>query len=137
MSGGTQEQLAPAVQELHRRYLPDVGSWTFPGVEELHCNAEAGGDIAAVWSRVDRKLTDPSPVDSLFEPPVVSLYPWTATYSTDTYLAMLSTQSSYALADRQARDELLTQVGELIDKHLGGTITKQYLTILATATDRS
>ncbi len=46
---------------------------------------------------------------------------------------MLSTQSTYALMDPERRDELLRQVGHLVESNLGGTITKQYVAILAIA----
>jgi len=132
-SGGTQDELAPAIQALHRNLAPDVGSWTFPSVDAIRTRAGAGGDIAAVWSRNERKFADPPAVDDLFERPAVSVYPWVATYDRDGYLAMLSTQSIYALMDSERRDELLHGVGEQIEKVLGGVVTKQYVTILATA----
>ena len=56
-----------------------------------------------------------------------------ATYDRDGYLAMLSTQSTYALMDPDRRDEFLHGVGQEIEKLLGGVVTKQYVTILATA----
>lgn len=134
-AGGTHtdERIAEPIRELHRRLAPEIGAWTFPTLEEIRTRAMSGGDIAAVWSRVERKLSDPPPVAHLFEPPLVSVYPWTVTYDRDGYLAMLASQSSYALLDPQRRADLLVGIGQLLDEHLGGTITKQYVTILATA----
>jgi hypothetical protein len=132
-SGGSQDSLAEPIQALHRKLAPDVGSWTFPSVDSIRTRAEAGGDIAAVWARIERKFSDPPAVDDLFERPAVSVYPWLATYDRDGYLAMLSTQSTYALMDSERRDELLHGVGEQIEKMLGGVVTKQYVTNLATA----
>lgn len=63
----------------------------------------------------------------------MSTYPWEATYDGDTYRAMLSTQSTYALMERERRDELLREIGHLVESNLGGTITKQYVAILAIA----
>jgi hypothetical protein len=56
-----------------------------------------------------------------------------ATYDSDTYQAMLSTQSPYALMGADRRDVLFHQVRELVEKVLGGVVSKQYVTILATA----
>ncbi len=76
VGGGTQDQLSRDVQALHRRIAPEVGSWTFPSVEAIRGRAEGGGDIAAVWSRIERKFADAPVVGDLFEPPWVSTYPW-------------------------------------------------------------
>lgn len=72
-------------------------------------------------------------MSDLFEAPEISLYPWMASYDRTGHLQMLASQSSYALLDGDRRRELLDRIGRLIDAHLGGFVTKQYLTILATA----
>lgn len=136
VSGGTADQIAPAIGHLHQRLAPEVGGWVFPSLSEMRERAEAGGDIAAVWSRVERKLAEPPSVGHLFEAPAVSTYPWAASYDQDTYLANLSTQSAYALMDPGRRTALLQAIGELIEDRLGGTLTRQYLTILVTARRR-
>jgi len=89
-----------------------------------------------MWSRLDRSFVDPPPVGELFEPPVVTTYPWLATYERAGYLDMLSSHSSYALLEPGRRAQLFDQIGRLIDEHLDGTITKEYVTILATARTR-
>jgi SAM-dependent methyltransferase len=121
------------VRDLHRRLAPEIGDWNFLSAAEIERNARAGGDIANVWSRVDRKLSEPPDVSSLFEPPIVTTYPWLATYDGNSYLEMLATQSSYALMEPTRRDELLGGIGHLVDEYLEGTVTKQYVTVLATA----
>ncbi len=131
--GGTESRLASDFRDLHVRLAPDVGPWTFPTVADVEANANGGGDMAAVWSRVERKFAAPSSVAHLFEAPEVSTYPWVAAYDTTSYLMMLSTQSSYALMDPARRDELFGEMGRLVETELGGGVTKQYLTILATA----
>jgi SAM-dependent methyltransferase len=138
-AGGThaQQPLADAIRDLHRRFAPEVGSWTFPSADDLRARSEAGGDIAQVWARLERKLADPPSVSGLFDPPVVSVYPWLATYDRPGYLAMLATHSSYALLEPGRRRRLLDGIGDLIDQQLGGTVTKQYVTVLATAKRRS
>lgn len=138
-AGGTHTRppLAAAIRDLHRRFAPDLASWTFPSSDDLRQRCAAGGDIAEVWARVERKLADPPPVSDLFDPPVVSACSWLATYDRPGYLAMLASQSSYALMEPGRRRRLLDGIGELIDEQLDGTVTKQYVTILATATSRT
>jgi len=129
----TDERIAKPVRDLHNRLAPEVGDWNFLSTEEIERNAQTGGDIAAVWSRVDRKLSEPPDVSSLFESPVVTTYPWLATYDRDSYLEMLATQFSYALLKPDQRDELLGGIGHLIDEILGGAVIKQYVAVLATS----
>ena len=133
VGGGTQDQLSGAIQALHRRLAPEIGTWTFPSVDELRDRATRRGDVAAVWSRVERTFGEPPPVDHLFEPPTVSVLAWVATYDADTYPAMLSTQSTYAFLAPEQRNELLRRIGRLVEDRLGGTVTKQYAAVLATA----
>jgi SAM-dependent methyltransferase len=134
-AGGTHtdQRIAQPIRELHRRLAPQVGDWAFPSAEVLRERAQAGGDIAAVWARVERKLADPRPVGHLFDPPAVFLYPWLARYDRDHYLTMLASQSSYALLDPERRARLLDGIGRLVDEHLNGLVTKQYVTVLAIA----
>jgi ubiquinone/menaquinone biosynthesis C-methylase UbiE len=129
--GGTDDQIADAVQELQGHHAPEIGRWTFPSVDELEARAREGGDIAATWCRVERKVAEPPEVSRLFGPPTVTTYPWTATYDRDGYVAMLSTQSTYVMMESARRDALLSDIGIAIDATLGGTITKQYLTVMA------
>ncbi len=129
----TDERIAEPVRQLHRRLAPEVGDWYFPAAEEIQQRALSGGDIASVWARVERKLSEPPAVSRLFGPPTVKTYPWLATYDKDAYLAMLASHSSYALMDPVRRDELLGSIGALIDEQLAGTVTKEYVTVLAVA----
>jgi SAM-dependent methyltransferase len=135
-AGGTQESIAAEVQALHQRLAPDAGTWEFPSVEEVTAAAEQEDDIATVWQRVERKFEAPPPVGDLFEAPLVGIHPWLDTYDRQGYLQMLRSQSSYALMEPAKREELLGQLGELIDARLFGTVTKQYITVLAVARRR-
>lgn len=137
-AGGTHTDpgIIERVRALHRSFASEVGDWTFPTAEEIEARASEGGDIAAVWARVERKLSEPPTVGHLFDPPTVHAYPWLATYDTDGYLAMLASQSSYALMEPSRREELLEAIGALIDNQLGGTVTKEYVTVLAVAMRR-
>lgn len=127
------ELFSRAVRDLHSRLAPELGEWTFPDAEEIEHRARSGGDIAAVWARVERKLRDPPPVDDLFEPPEVRTYRWVASYEPSAYLAMLASQSSYALMTESRREPLFDGIERLISRHLGDVVTKEYVTILAAA----
>lgn len=128
------DPFAHHVRLLHRRLAPQVGDWTFPAAEDLASRAKAGGDIATVWTRFERKWTEPRDVsDHLFEEPHVKIYPWMATYERDTYLDMLASQSGYALLEPEPRTALLEGIGRLVDEHLDGQITKEYVSVVATA----
>ena len=130
-AGGSHAGIATEVQALHRELAPDVGTWVFPTFEEIEATALRGGDIAAVWHGVERKFQKPPPVGELFGPPFVAVHPWLAEYDTASYLAMLASQSTYALMDGAQRSALLAGIGALIDSRLQGQVTKQYVTVLA------
>jgi SAM-dependent methyltransferase len=136
VAGGTQDQIADDVQDLHRRIAPEVGPWQFATVADVRARATTTDDIAELWSRVDRSFVTPPRVAHLFERPKLSLFPWTADYDRDGYLAMLATQSIYVLMEPARRAELFAGMGDVIDDCLDGRITKQYLAILATARRR-
>ncbi len=137
VAGGTQDLVADAVEDVHRRIAPEVGPWQFATIGQVAERAAATGDIAERWSKLDRSFAPPPAVGHLFEPPTVSLFPWTAEYERDEYLAMLATQSVYVLMEPERRRQLLAGIGEVIDDRLDGHITKQYLAILATARTRA
>lgn len=129
----THPPFADAVRQLHRRIAPAIGEWRFPTAGEVVARAAGGGDMASLWARIDRNTAEPPDVSGLFEAPVVRTYPWVATYGREAYLDMLASQSSYALMEADKRAELLEGIGCLVDDLLGGWVTKQYVTVLATA----
>lgn len=129
----TEESFADAVRELQSRIAPELGDWTFPNADEIEINARRGGDIAAVWARVDRKLWDTPSVSELFEAPTVKAYRWVVDYHPDAYVAMLASQSSYALLEQNCRQEILAGIENLIRERLGEVVTKEYVTVLAVA----
>lgn len=136
-AGGSEDEIAEDLQALHARLAPELGGWRFPTVRQVVGSASAGGDVAAVWTRVDRRLADPPPVGHLYEPPTVTTHPWLAHYDTATYRMMLGTQSSYALMEPDRRRRLLDAVGRVVDRRLGGSVTKQYVCVLAIARRRA
>ena len=133
--GGTHtaDPFSAAVRESHRALAPETGDWSYPSAEQIQQAANGGGDIAAVWARVERKVADSPNVQALFEAPIVKTYPWIATYSRNGYLDMLASQSSYALMERERRGEILDSIGRLVDLHLGGAVTKEYVCVVALA----
>jgi SAM-dependent methyltransferase/ribosomal protein S18 acetylase RimI-like enzyme len=130
--GGTQHEIDAELREIHQRLVPEVGHWQFPTAEQLAAKIDAGStDIASIWARVDRSFADPPDTTALFEPATVTLHPWTADYDREPYLNMLATQSSYALLPQ--REQLLHEIGTVIDEQLHGRISKAYVTVLAAA----
>lgn len=127
------KRIAEPIRELQRRLAPEVGDWRYSSAADMRRRSETGGDIAAVWARIERKLGEPPSVEHLFTSPMIFTYPWLATYDRDGFQAMLATQSSYALMARHRRDRLLQAIGQLIDDRLGGVVTKQYVSVLAVA----
>ena len=118
---------------LHRRVAPELGDWQFPTAEEIVHGATHGGDIAAVWAGVERKMPGAPSVAHIFGPPTVKTYRRLVTYGTEEFLAMLGSQSQYALMEPGRRDRLFRQICALVDENLGGTVTKEYVTVLAVA----
>lgn len=138
VAGGnhTHPPFAEAVLQLHHRLAPTIGDWTFPTADVVAARAAGGGDMASLWARIDRNTAEPPDVSGWFEAPTVRCYPWMATYDREAYLHMLASQSSYALMEPDQRAILLEGIGSLVDDLLGGWVTKQYLTVLATARAR-
>ncbi|MFD9740201.1 class I SAM-dependent methyltransferase [Umezawaea sp. NPDC059074] len=67
-----------------------------------------------------------------FGPVTFHGYPWEQTYTTDEYLDLLLTYSNHRALPPAQQSGLLACIGSLIDSH-GGTVTKAYLTLMATA----
>jgi SAM-dependent methyltransferase len=133
VAGGGQERIAADVHEIHERLAPEITGWSFPPGKDVRTAATAGGDIAEVWSRIDRRFYEPPEVSAFFDEPFVGMYPWTATFDRDLYLAWLETQSTYALLHPKTRQRVLAEIGAIIDSRLGGTVTKPFLGVLAIA----
>jgi SAM-dependent methyltransferase len=131
VAGGTQAEILDGVSALHLELCPELGPFTFLSAADLTARAHAGGDIAHLWHRIERRFEDAPDVSGLFAPPVVHAYEWTVTYDRDRYLEMLSTQSPYLGIDPDRRARLFERIGALIDARLGGSAVKPYLTVLA------
>ncbi|RKS69332.1 methyltransferase family protein [Motilibacter peucedani] len=71
-----------------------------------------------------------------FETPVVHRYVWSADYTADEYVALLSTYSGHIAASESQRGRVFAGVRELIGARPSGTVRKHYLTMLQTAQRR-
>jgi SAM-dependent methyltransferase len=67
-----------------------------------------------------------------FHRPQTRVYGWTRDYSTDEYVALLSTHSAQLIRDPRTRDALLSEVRETIDAR-GGAVSIPYVTELCLA----
>lgn len=67
-----------------------------------------------------------------FDPAVVEQFPWSATYSADRYVDLLSTYSDHISLPESTRQALLTDIRALIDAN-GGEIERPYLAVLICA----
>ncbi|HKX33071.1 MAG TPA: class I SAM-dependent methyltransferase [Blastocatellia bacterium] len=72
----------------------------------------------------------------LFEPVILGTYPWTEKYTARTYPRLLNTYSDYRGLDADRRERLFQAISELIEKDYGGTITRQYRSVLYFAKKR-
>ncbi|MGB7264836.1 MAG: class I SAM-dependent methyltransferase [Terracidiphilus sp.] len=69
----------------------------------------------------------------LFEEPVTRVYYWSKGYSAVEYVAMLNTHSDHQLLPPERRSQLFNQLSELITERYGGSVTKDYATVLQMA----
>ena len=68
-----------------------------------------------------------------FAEPIIHRYVWSREYTTDEYLALLSTYSGHIAASRQQRETLFARIRELIEARPSATVRKHYLNMLEVA----
>lgn len=68
-----------------------------------------------------------------FAPPMVHRYLWSRDYTSDEYLALLSTYSDHIEARPAQRDALFARIRELIDARPSASIRKHHLNIMQVA----
>ena len=73
----------------------------------------------------------------LFDPPVCRLYLWSWSYTAAEYVQMLSTHSDHQLLPPERRQRLLDRIESLIERRYGGSVVKDYATVLQIARKRS
>jgi SAM-dependent methyltransferase len=133
VSGGTERDIADEIGESHRRHCPDIGAWRLPDAPAVVAAAHAGGDISALWGRVERSFHGPTPVGHLFHMPTVRTYDWVQPYTSDDYVAFLETLAPYAALEPDTKARLFADLAGIVDGKLNGTILKRFVTILAVA----
>jgi len=57
-------------------------------------------------------------------------YKWEAVYSAQAYVELLNTYSDHIALEEEMHAELFNDIGNLIETKFGGTILKEYLSIL-------
>ena len=103
-------------QTLYDRYLPDADTRPPRTLPEHLSSYEASLDD-----------------DARFQRQPTARWPWTRTFSTDTYLAMLQTQSPVRMLDEESRTAFLAGHREVLDS-FDGRIDRLYETVLVVAT---
>ncbi len=129
---GSFHEFGAATRDLRTRYgvddQRDVGTF-----EELaRVVRENLHDIGALWESLSPQGST-IVAGGLFEAPVVRLYPWSATYSTEDSLGLLGTYSRYLVLDGPSRNRLFAELAEIIERDFGGSLTCHYVSVLAVA----
>lgn len=83
---------------------------------------------------LDREREELSP--QLFEEPVYRVYFWSVRSSASEYVRMLATHSDHQLLETAARQRLLDRIENLIETRYGGSVVKDYATVLQMARRR-
>ncbi|MDQ2941508.1 MAG: methyltransferase domain-containing protein [Chloroflexota bacterium] len=113
---GGDERFFAAVQACYERW--DPGTTTASRLPKA-------GDIASNSQELDRS--------GRFGTALFRRHEWDATYSTGEYLDLLRTYSGHGALDPPAREGLVDCIGDLIQTHFHGRVTKRYLTELRIA----
>lgn len=66
----------------------------------------------------------------LFEKPQTRIHFWSRTYNAQEYVDLLNTHSDHQLLAADRRQQLFDQLATLIGTHYGGTVVKEYATVL-------
>jgi SAM-dependent methyltransferase len=101
---------------IHLRHAGDAQSW-----------------LAEAWYLPSGPLPALIAQSVCFQPAVHKAYSWTRTYSSDSYIALLQTLSSYRMMATDARARLLADIASVIEER-GGELELGYETHLYTAT---
>ncbi len=66
----------------------------------------------------------------LFDEPQVRVHFWSKSYTSGEYVAMLNTHSDHQLLSPDRRNRLFDELASLIDARYGGSVVKDYATVL-------
>ena len=92
----------------------------------------ARDDVGALWEAMSPHGST-TLARELFAPPKVRFYPWRMKYVTNEVRGLLGTYPRFLVLEREAREQLFTRLGEVIDNDFGGELTRHYVAVLATA----
>ena len=113
---GQEGPLRDELDDLYRRLVPELHGQRpgFPGLNPRVDDSEKGDELAGT---------------GLFGDVRMRTYPWSATFTADSYTDLLLTQSDHRLLADQARARLLDGVREIIARH-GGEVVVPHSTFL-------
>lgn len=77
----------------------------------------------------DEQIADEIVASGTFEEPLIISEPWSASFTADSFLELLLTQSDHRLVDDATRAELFGAIGEVIQAH-GGDLAVPHVTLL-------
>jgi len=106
------------VAAAYERVAPDLGAGPGPG--PMHPSAQRRQEWWADWA------AELSAAEG-FEDPVSRSYRWWETYTTASYLEVISTHSDHIVLGEERLRELVSEVGEVLARH-GGTLELEYVT---------
>jgi ubiquinone/menaquinone biosynthesis C-methylase UbiE len=113
------EPLRDELEDLYQRLVPDLLAQrpSFPGLVPARPPDAVEAEILRT---------------GLFRDVTVRTYPWSATFTADTYASLLQTQSGHRMLAADLRAQLLDAVRDLIAAH-GGEIEVPHATVLVMA----
>ncbi len=117
------EPLRDDLEDLYRRLAPGLYARhpAFPGLTPRPDDGDRGDEMRRT---------------GLFQDETVRTYPWPATFTTDSFLDLLQSQSDHRLLAEDTRARLLHAVREVITAH-GGEIEVPHVTLLVMGHRRS
>ena len=113
------EDLRAELEDLYRRVAPDLYAQE-PGFPGLHAPRDDGRFVS--------ELTG----SGRFHDVRAQTYPWSSTFTSETFVDLLLTQSNHRLLVEDRRNALMEAVGDLVAGH-GNVVTVPHATLLVLA----
>ncbi|HEX6351654.1 class I SAM-dependent methyltransferase [Actinophytocola sp.] len=133
VAGGTFDGVYRASADLHARHAPEIEFGLPQSARSILDEIDpARHDIGALLDAAETKA-GPSRAGSLFTAPEIRTYEWTDTYDTTGAVGLLSTYSLYLRVPPERRTRLLAGIADIVRTEFGGTVTRNYLAVLAVA----
>lgn len=113
------EHLRAELEDLYLRLVPELYAKDpgFPGLTQ---------------PQGDDRLADEITASGLFGNPTLREHPWSATFTADSFVELLLTQSDHRLLPESTRAELFEAVRDIVAAH-GGKVVIPHVTLLALA----